>query len=611
VTKRQSRPKTSLQPIDISQIKILGEIGRRIDATVKNNLLVLNVEDDFLKPFREKSNADLVGLGFLVDASVRFAAYTGDRQVMAFKKHIVDETLAAQEMDGYIGTKPPEARIFTLLDIQEMSYVVTGLTSDYRFFGEKESLEAAKKLANYLIKRWSGEPMRALAPKSHLAVHNITAGLEPAMLMLYQETGDTRYLKFVTNFLKLKDWKGRIVRGRWDRLEGHAYTHITLCLAQLRLSRLLPTQKKYRNSTDELLDFVLNKNGMVITGECGDHECWHDTQEGSAQLGETCATAYMIRLLNELIQIDGNSLYGDLMERIIYNGLFAAQSADGRRIRYFTPLDGKRSYFGSASEFSEENLAPDTYCCPNNFRRIMSELASMIFYTFPKGIAVNLYTSCDAKIDLTPQLSVKVRQETDYPSSGNVKIYVDPNKAGRFTIRFRIPRWVEGKTSIKINNNLVARKVRHGTYQAISRMWHPGDVLELELPMPVRLVRGRLAQAGRVAIMRGPQVYCLASSRAKGIPNIDLHQAVINPESAKGAFEDISVRPNGTLCSIQAWGPSEWYPRGFNQIEKEYKPGLKLEMTEFPDPEGEITYVKVPYPSETEFVDDELLTGGN
>ena len=86
------------------------------------------------------------------------------------------------------------------------------------------------------------------------------------------------------------------------------------------------------------------------------------------------------------------------MERTIYNGLFAAQSPDGRQIRYYSPFDGPRAYFDK-----------DTYCCPNNYRRIVAELPAMVFYRAHGGVAVNLYESATATIGLPGDNKISVR----------------------------------------------------------------------------------------------------------------------------------------------------------------------------------------------------------
>ena len=577
-----------LQPLDVRAVKVGGEIGRRIDVTIANNLLVLDVDKDFLAEFKKepaKRSGAYIGLGKLIDAAVRFAAYTGDERVKVYKEHLVCEAIAAQDADGYLGTFPPAKRMWSLWDIHEMNYLVYGLTMDHRFFGKKASLEAAKRLADYIVNRWAAEPPKMPSPWN-ITLHMGVTGLENTMLALHRETGDARYLEFVTKTRQLANWDAHVVTGRHDDIEGHAYAHLCRCVAQLRLDRLQPNTRLMKPTRD-VLDFILHGDGMTITGECGDHECWHDTQEGTINLGESCASAYLVRWLDELLRMEGKSLYGDLMERVIYNGLFAAQSPDGRRIRYYTPMDGPRSYWKG-----------DTYCCPNNYRRIIAELPGFVCYRVGGGVVVNLYTTSEAKVELSPQLCVKVRQETDYPNSGRVAIRLEPSRPAPFPLRLRIPRWCE-EPKVSVNGEEIAKAVEPGEFFVINRKWQSGDRVELELPMPVRLVAGRVAQAGRVAIMRGPQVFCLNRSRYPNLANTDLRLLVMDPQSIEGPFKDESVRPGGVACRVKAWGAGAWYPGG--------KPSVALELSEFADPAGEFTYFKVPNPNAEEVEDDELL----
>ena len=584
--------KDVFQSADPAQIKVGGEIGRRIDVTVTNNLLVLDVDKDFLAAFKvepAKRTGAYIGLGKLIDAAVRFAVYTGDQRVLSRKQHLVRETIAAQESDGYIGTMPPQRRMWALWDIHEMGYLVYGLTMDHRFFKERQSLEAARKLANYVIEKWTAAPPKEPSPWN-ITLHMGVTGIENAMLALYGETGEKRYLEFVTRTRKLREWDAHIVTGRHGSIEGHAYAHLCRCIAQLRLDRLQPDTRLLKPTRD-VLDFMLKRNGMTITGECGDHECWHDTQEGTINLGESCASAYIVRWLDELMRREGKAIYGDLMERVIYNGLFAAQSPDGRRIRYYTPFDGPRDYHKG-----------DTYCCPNNYRRTIAELPSFVFYRDGGGIAVNLYTPSEAKLELKPGLSVKISQQTDYPNSGRINLSVEPSKPAQFALRLRIPRWCD-VPGVAVNGETIKKGINSGEFFTISRRWQAGDRVELDLPMSPRLVEGYVNQAGRAAIMCGPQVFCLNRARYSKLANIDLRLLVIDPKSLEGPFKDDAVRPGGMACRIKAWGPGAWYPGG--------KPGLALELSEFADPAGEFLYFKVPDPNGAGLSSDELLTAAD
>ena len=101
---RFSMAEDRFAPLDLREVHVGGEIGRRIDVTVRNNLLVLGADRDFLAPFRARTQTGgYIGLGKLIDATARFAAYTGDPKVLALRKHLVDTVVALQEPDGYLG----------------------------------------------------------------------------------------------------------------------------------------------------------------------------------------------------------------------------------------------------------------------------------------------------------------------------------------------------------------------------------------------------------------------------------------------------------------------------------------------------------------------------
>ena len=591
-----------LSPIDLSNIKVGGEIGRRIDVTVNNNLLVLDADEDFLRPFKEKKisteGLDLalyVGLGKLIDATVRFAIYTNNEQVIALKNHIVSEVIKAQLPDGYIGQMEPDKRMWTLWDVHEMFYLVYGLVSDYRYFGEKKSLDAARKTADYIIERWpdrpKGWPNDPDQVPAEIYLSFATLGIDEAFVALSEATGDNHYQNFCIEQMGLVDWDLDIVLGRHGEIEGHANAYMARCVAQMDLFRRQP-DKKLLSRSQRVIEFLTNEDGLEINGACGYMECWQNTQQGFFALGETCATAYFIRLLDRMLRLNGDAQYGDLIERAIYNALFAAQSPDGRRIRYYVPLEGDSKYF-------EE----DTYCCPNNFRRIIAELPTMIYYRSGSGLVINLYTTSTANVDLGGGLSVSVRQETDYPNSGKVVIHLNPSKPAKFPLRMRIPRWCTKPLNVLVNDSKVEMTVTSGGYLGIERLWKEGDRVEIEMPMEWRAVRGRKAQEGRFAMMRGPVVFCLNPDRKTNLKNIDLKLLRLDPTSPRGPGKDNSVRPNGMVCGVRAWDPHK-FPDAFLN-----KAGIDLVLTEFADPGRKLTFFLTFNPYDDIFKDDELLHG--
>ena len=249
--------------VDPREVKVGGEIGRRIDVTVQDNLLKLKLDEDFLKPFRERKAKDgFTGLGMLLDATVRLAAYTGDPQVLDLKRHLVQETIKTQEADGYIGMMAPGRRMWALWDIHEMGYLVYGLTSDYEFFHERTSLDAARKLADYIIARWTAEPQREVG--GDITTHMSVTGLERTLLTLAAATGDRRYSDFCTGQRRLREWNLDIVRGRWGRIEGHAYAYLAHALAQLHLYRAEPDAQLLR-TTRRAMDFLTRCQVSIAT----------------------------------------------------------------------------------------------------------------------------------------------------------------------------------------------------------------------------------------------------------------------------------------------------------------------------------------------------------
>jgi DUF1680 family protein len=343
------------------------------------------------------------------------------------------------------------------------------------------------------------------------------------------------------------------------------------------------------SQTRRALEFLTDRHGMVVTGGFGLHECWHDDQDGGPGLAESCATAYLLRVLDEMLQLEPDPRWGDLTERVIYNTLFAAQSPDGRRIRYYTPFEGPREYWHL-----------DTYCCPNNFRRAVGLLPDLVYYRSTDGIYVNLFAPSACTFSLEDGTEVEIRQKTNYPSSGAVQLTFATPSPTQFVLSIRIPRWC-AVAEARVNGEPV-HGGHHDGVLTVGRRWRQGDVVELELPMRRRLVRGRRAQSGRVAVMRGPMVYCLNPRRAKprldGASPHDLRYLTIDPESLGERVPDDEVRPGGGAVAVRAWS------RGTAHVAK---PDVELTLTEFPDPEGRGVFLRIPRPDYDFLADDELL----
>jgi DUF1680 family protein len=558
---------SALQTVQLSKVRVGGEIGRRMDISMKNNLLQIDIEEQFLGHFRQPSDTPQVrdgfcGIGMLIDALVKFSAYSNDSQIISLKNYLVDELIKTRDSDGYMGVYIKDRRK-SGWDTHEGAYIITGLTNDYLYLGNQKSLEAARGLADYMISCDDG----------------YICGFEQALLYLYKATSDKKYLEYCIGKLGLPVFKGGS-----EHHSTHAYGYIARAYAQLLLNEIQPDSSLLYRSNG-LVEYLTTFHGMDITGTVGAWEHFNTTQEGIGSWGETCATAYEIRLLDKLLRIEKNSLYGDMMERIIYNALFAAQSPEGRDIRYFTPYEDTRMYY------------PDDYfCCPNNFRRIISELPEFIYYTSDEGIYINLYTPSTAAMRIGKQ-EVQVEQKTSYPSTGEIGISVSPKKTGKFTIFLRIPSWCD-TPSLRINGKDYPGEIKKGHFLAIEREWVKGDSLGLTLPMPLRLIEGSMSQYGRVALMRGPLVYCMSNTNNEGLldPALRKQKILIDPTTFSEMEPDTSLRPGGTMFSSILFS--------VNGKELKY---TRMIFREFINPEGIKTFFDLPEGVPVKVVPDEFL----
>ena len=575
--------------IDFSRLELGGEVGRRVDVTIENNILTLDLENNFTRHFELKEGPNIAGgfvaMGMLIDASVRFAHYSQDQEMIELKEGIVQKIIDAQLESGYSGFYRAERRLWNNdgssgdnWDIHEMAFIIDGLISDYEFFGREESLEAARKTADFILEHWHEMPNDYAQT---VDMHVLDTGIDWAIIRLYEVTGDERYLRFNTEMKSLYDWDTPIVIGRRKGVSGHMFAYFAMCMAQLELYRITGDESLLQQ-TEQAIDFFLARDGLTITGGAGIREIWTDDQDGEGHLAETCASAYQLRVYESLLRLTGDAVYGDLIERTVYNTLFGAQSPDGNKLRYYTPFEGERHFY------PHEHM-----CCPGNFRMIVSELPGMVYYTTRDGgVAVNLYGASKVNLDLENWNSLDLQQETDYPGEGKIILTISPEKEQRFPILLRIPAWAPN-TLVKLNGVAIEQEIVAGEYLRIERSWKKGDELQIDFPLEVRFIEGRRRNAGRVALMRGPVIYGLNLALNPEVTNEgergydDLRRILLDPSTLAGPVRDTTVRPDGTALSIKGW-------REENSGKADRKHEFTMKFTEFPDPGMEFIYFKIP-----------------
>ena len=277
----------------------------------------------------------------------------------------------------------------------------------------------------------------------------------------------------------------------------------------------------YVNAIDKIWDDVAEKK-IYITGgigATGAGEAFGGPYElpNMSAYNETCAAIGNDYWNQRLFLLHGDAKYVDVFERTLYNGLISGVSLDGMSFFYPNPLESagqhKRSpWFGVA-------------CCPGNITRFLPSLPGYVYAQQGDKLYVNLFVGSTADIKMDNGRKLKVVQDTRYPWDGAIKITVNPDRTDNFTINVRVPGWarneaipgtlysfndkIDEPVIVKINGKPTAFTLDKG-YAPFTRKWKRGDVIEMNLPMPVRRIQANelvVANRGRVALQRGPIVY--------------------------------------------------------------------------------------------------------
>jgi DUF1680 family protein len=218
---------------------------------------------------------------------------------------------------------------------------------------------------------------------------------------------------------------------------------------------------------------------------------------------ETCASVGLVFWAYRMALLEGDGAYADVMEQALYNNSLSGLSLDGERFFYDNPLASR----GNHHRWTWHRCP----CCPPNIARLIASLGSYVYSTARGELAVHLYVQSDAGLEVDG-VDVKVRQTTDYPWDGAVALAVDPAVPVEFTLRLRLPGWCRS-TELAVNGQpLAAETAAELGYVSLRRRWQRGDTISLRFAMPVERVYAHpdvQADQGRVALKRGPIVYCV------------------------------------------------------------------------------------------------------
>lgn len=576
-----------------------GEIDRRITELIYSNYMVLNLDRDWLDKFKHRTARGgtvnvYYGIGKVLDAGSLFAQYTGDPKVAQRTQYIMDQMRSARDPDGYVGfwnVEPNNYQNIVNWILHEQEYFNLALVRNYRTTGNPQSLADARIMGDYIMKSF---------PANERGEHVIPAGtsiagIAESFVELYRVTGDQKYLAFARALRYEYHWYYLKPYEAWAKHISQSRYHVYVMLSHMypdsELYRLIGGDDYLRKSLwmkQELLE--RGRGGLLVTGSTSEVEHFSYNQNGSGDIEESCVTAYLLRWIDSLMRLEGDLRYGDIMERTIFNALFGAQSPDGRHICYFTPFTGKRAF-----------QSHDTFCCNGNFRRAVAELPQKVYYRTPDdAILLNLFTTSDKQFDVQGK-TVRIRQETQYPNSGEIKLSFTCSEPVEFAFRFRTPRWAE-KIECALGDAPCTPARSQLGYAEVRRVWKSGDTLTISMPINWRFVRGRMIQDGRVALLRGPVLFTLSetlnAAALKRCPTP--RDLVLDPASIGVPVPENSVRPNGQKVVAKAWTNPD---RTGDPVE--------VVLTEFVDPNGVEVYFKLPPGTDAQpipVVDDELLS---
>jgi len=407
------------------------------------------------------------------------------------------------------------------------------------------------------------------------------------LVELYRSTGNKKYLTMAELFVNMKgmstdkrleDQENLPVR-KLTRAEGHAVTGLYLYAGVADV---------YAETGDTTLLRVINKlwddvtdKRMYITGGVGSYHnnSIHAPQIVSEAFGkdydlpnataynETCANIANAMFSWRMLGLTGNEKYADVMEKVFYNSMLSGISLDGKSFFYTNPLRwyGQEHPLLSQDALKRWSLPRGGICCPPNVVRTIAEIGNYAYSVSNNKLWVNLYGNNLVNTQLPQGDMVRFEQQTEYPWNGLVKLVCHSSSAKAYSIMLRIPGWANA-ANIKVNGKVLAAQPAQGSYYEIKRAWKNNDVIELNMPMPARLVKAdpRVeADINQLAIERGPVVYCVESADVKGLELSKLmipDHTNLKPEYRSDLLDGVTVLKGTALYNNTGTGqPKQLY----------------------------------------------------
>ncbi len=473
-------------------------------------------------------------------------AQNKDPKILAELDEIIAIIAKAQMEDGYLQTQiqlNPKVDRFENRKYHEMynsGHLYTSAVIHYRVTGQRNFLDIAIKHADNLYSVFMPESRR-------YGRFGFNQTQIMGLVELYRTTKDGRYLKLAEKFINNRGKYGvdenpatigypigDMVQERTPFREStEAVGHAVLALYYYAGAADVAAETGEQaliDALDRLWDNVTNKK-MYLTGAVGQTHYGASTNRDPIQEGfideymmpnmtaynETCANICNSMFNYRMLGLKGESKHADVMELVLFNSALSGISLTGKEYYYANPLrkiNGARDYSKMNTEYPERQSYLECFCCPPNLVRTIVQVSGWAYSLSENGLSVNLYGGNKLKTKLLDGTELELKQETEYPWKGLVKLTIENCKEDPFDILIRIPDWANG-AKIKINGKDAGINTVAGNYTKITRKWKKGDVILLDMPMETTLVEGndRIEEVrNQVAVKRGPVVYCMESS---------------------------------------------------------------------------------------------------
>lgn len=475
-----------------------------------------------------------------------------DKQLTAYIDSVLDIVAAAQEPDGYLytartinpehphhwaGKKRWEVEDFLSHELYNLGHMVDAACAHYQATGSDKFLNIAKRYADCVVREVGAQQGQACVVPGHQIA-------EMALARLYVLTGEQKYLDEAKFLLDYRGKTGR--RDKYSQSDkpvvdqteawGHA-VRAGYMYAGMADVAALTGDADYLKAIDAIYNNIVSKKYYITGGVGARHEgeAFGADYElpNLTSYNETCAAISMVYLFHRMFLLHGDAKYIDCMERTLYNGVISGMSVDGGRFFYPNPLSADGKYAFNADNTTERQPWFGCACCPSNLCRFIPSFPGYMYAVKDRNLYVNLFAGNTATMQVGGK-QVVLEQQTNYPWDGDISIKVMKNQAKAFRMLIRIPGWVDrqpvpsnlyhfsddvqGSYTVKVNGRPVEGQLENG-YLAIDRQWKKGDVVSVQLDMPVRMVKADQhvkADQGRTAVERGPLVYCAEGADNQG-----------------------------------------------------------------------------------------------